>query len=218
MSRKATCELVERLGLIPVVRAPSAEGAVALGRALFEGGISCLEITLTVPGAANVIRQLRAELGETALVGAGTVTTEREAHECLDAGAQFLVSPATVPAIIAPAHAREIPVMLGALTPSEVLLAHQSGADFVKVFPCSALGGAEYLKALKGPFPHIKLLPTGGVVLETMAAYVSAGAAALGVGTALADYKLLSTKGHGALVELARRYADAFQALKPKAV
>lgn len=211
MSRQQTCERVQRLGLIPVVRAPSAEGAVALGKALFEGGIHCLEITLTVPDGAKVIAQLKAELGPEALVGAGTVTSEAEAKECLAAGAEFIVSPATVPALIPLAHAADVPVMLGALTPTEVLLADRSGADFVKVFPCSALGGAEYLKALKGPFPNIKLLPTGGVTLDTMGSYVSAGAAALGVGTALADYKLLQTKGHAALVELAQRYATAYR-------
>jgi 2-dehydro-3-deoxyphosphogluconate aldolase / (4S)-4-hydroxy-2-oxoglutarate aldolase len=211
MNRQEICERVERLGLIPVVRAPSAEGAVALGKALFDGGIHCLEITLTVPGGAGVIRQLRAELGAQALVGAGTVTNEREAQECLAAGAEFLVSPATVPAIIPLAHAAGAAVMLGALTPTEVLTAHLAGADFVKVFPCSALGGADYLKALKGPFPNIKLLPTGGVTLETMASYVNAGAAALGVGAALADYKLLTTSGRDALVELAQSYASTYR-------
>jgi 2-dehydro-3-deoxyphosphogluconate aldolase / (4S)-4-hydroxy-2-oxoglutarate aldolase len=217
MSRNQICERVERLGLLPVVRAPSAEGAIALGKALFEGGIHCLEITLTVPGGADVIRRLREELGEAALVGAGTVTNEDEAKQCLAAGAQFIVSPATVPALVPLAHAANVPVMLGALTPTEVLVASRAGADFVKVFPCSALGGAEYLKALKGPFPNIKLLPTGGVTLETMASYLAAGAAALGVGTALADYKLLQTKGHAALVELAQRYSTAFRDIKKPA-
>ncbi len=201
---------IRTLGLMPVVRAPSMEGAVALGRALFEGGIHCLEITMTVPGGVDVIRQLSASLGPDALVGAGTVTSDEQAHRCTAAGARFIVSPATLPSLVAAAHGADVPVALGALTPTEVLTAAQCGSDFVKVFPCSALGGPSYLEALKGPFPDIELFPTGGVRLETMHSYLATGVRVLGIGTALADYNLLERDGAPAVVDLARRYVAEF--------
>jgi 2-dehydro-3-deoxyphosphogluconate aldolase/(4S)-4-hydroxy-2-oxoglutarate aldolase len=193
-----------------VVVTPNTDAAVALGRALFEGGVHCLEITMTVPGATDVMRQLRASLGAEALIGAGTVTSDEHARRCIEAGAEFLVSPATLPSLVPLAHAAGIPTALGALTPTEVLLAAQSGSDFVKVFPCSALGGPSYLKALQGPFPDIELFPTGGVTLDTMESYLATGVRVLGVGTALADYKLMAKEGAPAIVNLARRYVEAF--------
>lgn len=217
MSRAAVCERVRGMGLVPVVRAPSAEGALALALALFSGGVRCLEITMTVPGGPSVIERLRAKLEADALVGAGTVTSAAVATECLSAGAEFIVSPATLPELVGVAHAADVPVMLGALTPTEVLQAAQTGSDVVKVFPCSALGGASYLKALRGPFPDLPLMPTGGVSLETMADYVQAGAVALGVGSNLADYKLLSTEGEQAVADLARRYVERFAQVQPRA-
>jgi len=215
MNRAERIARVRALGLIPVVRAPSSDGAVALGRALFDGGVRCLEITLTVPGAEAAIEELRGVLGSDALVGAGTVTSDEQARRCIESGAEFLVSPATLPSLVPIGHAAEVPVMLGALTPTEVHAAAIAGADFVKVFPASSLGGASYLKALRGPFPNIPLLPTGGVTLETMAAYVKAGARVLGVGTALADYPLLESQGAAAVTSLAERYAAEFRRLVP---
>lgn len=214
MKRQETSERVRRLGLIPVVRAPSTEDALALAGALYEGGVHCLEITMTVPDAASVIRGLKSRYGANALVGAGTVTDAIQARECLAAGAEFIVSPATLPELVGPSHAADVPVMLGALTPTEVLTALSAGADFVKIFPCSAMGGASYLEALRGPFPDANLLPTGGVTLETMAAYVKAGAAALGIGTALANHRLLAQEGEAAVRDLARRYVAEFERLR----
>jgi 2-dehydro-3-deoxyphosphogluconate aldolase/(4S)-4-hydroxy-2-oxoglutarate aldolase len=169
---------------------------------------------MTVPGAVGAIEQLRARLGTDAVVGAGTVTTPQMVTDCLNVGAQFIVSPATVPALIPPAQAREVPTMIGALTPTEVLTAWQAGCDLVKVFPCSALGGASYLKALRGPFPDLPLVPTGGVTLDTMGDYLEAGARALGVGTALANHSLLSKEGASAVTDLARRYVERFSQLR----
>lgn len=214
MTIKQIVSGIESGGLLPVVRAPSAEKAVALALALHKGGITCLEITLTVPGATDVIRQLTEKLGDTALVGAGTVLTRDDAIACLDAGSRFLVSPGHVEGMIQLAHDRDAAAMPGALTPSEVIATWQGGADFVKVFPCSALGGASYLKALKAPLPNVKLLPTGGVSVKTIPEYLDAGAAALGVGAALADPGLLDKEGADAISQLAKTYMDAFRAAK----
>jgi len=206
------------LGLIPVVRAPMEEGALALARALFEGGVRCLEITFTVPGATQVIATLRRELGPEALVGAGTVTSAEEAERALAAGAEFLVSPGCLPELVPLAGKAEVPALLGALTPTEIVLAERTGADFIKVFPASALGGAAYIKTLRGPFPNARFVPTGGVTLQTLASYLEAGAVALGVGTALADYELLRAEGTMAVVELARRYQEELSRARSRSV
>jgi 2-dehydro-3-deoxyphosphogluconate aldolase / (4S)-4-hydroxy-2-oxoglutarate aldolase len=214
MKKSDLIERVKQLGLMPVVRAPSAAAAGELAQALFDGGVKCLEITLTVPGAPSLIRTLVERWGGDACVGAGTVTNDAEARECLDAGSQFLVSPVTVPSLVLLGHAREVPVMLGALTPTEVHAAALAGSDFVKVFPCSALGGASYLEALRGPFPKIALLPTGGVTLETLATYYKAGARVFGVGTALANHKLLAAEGAGSVTALAKSYVAELERLR----
>ena len=138
------------------------------------------------------------------------------AEQCLGAGSQFIVSPATVPALVPVAHAQGAPVILGALTPTEVVTAAAAGADYVKVFPVSAVGGPGYLKALSGPLPHIKFAPTGGINLETLGAYVAAGATLLGAGGALADYRLLEREGADAVAKLAARYVDALRAARSK--
>jgi 2-dehydro-3-deoxyphosphogluconate aldolase / (4S)-4-hydroxy-2-oxoglutarate aldolase len=207
---------LERAGLLPVVRAKSTEQAVALAKALHKGGIECLEITMTVPGSTEVMAALVSELGDAALVGAGTVLSAEDGTRCIASGAKFLVSPGYVPGLVKVGHDAGVPVMLGALTPSEVIAAWKEGSDFVKVFPCSALGGASYLKALAAPFPQVKLLPTGGVTLETLAEYVAAGARALGVGNALADVALLEKEGPDAVTALAKRYVEAYARARSK--
>jgi 2-dehydro-3-deoxyphosphogluconate aldolase/(4S)-4-hydroxy-2-oxoglutarate aldolase len=214
MSISSIVSRVESTGLLPVVRAKSTEQGIALSKALHRGGIECLEVTMTVPGAVEVISALAEELGESALVGAGTVLSEADGKRCLDAGARFLVSPGYVAGLPALAHARGAAAMVGALTPSEVITCWKEGSDFVKIFPCSALGGASYLKALKAPLPQVKLLPTGGVTLETMAEYLAAGASALGVGAALADVGLLEREGADAITALARKYVEAYRRAK----
>lgn len=178
--------------LVPVVRAPSAELATLAVEAILEGGISIFEITLTVPGAVEVIQNLRQRFGARALIGAGTVLSAEQAAACLDAGAQFVVSPGLDLATVELVKRRGAPIMPGALTPTEVITAWKAGADMVKIFPCSAMGGAKYLKALKGPLPQVKMLPTGGVNASTAHEYLAAGAAALGIGSELVDAQALA--------------------------
>lgn len=216
MKLEDTVRRIEGAGLLPVVRADSPELAIELALALHRGGVTCLEITMTVPSALDVIRHLDAELGSTALVGAGTVLNVDQAQQCLAAGARFIVSPGFVSGLIKVAHAGTAAALIGALTPTEVLSVWNQGADLVKVFPCSALGGASYLKALRAPLPDVKLLPTGGVQLDTLEAYVEAGARALGVGGALADVGLLQRQGAAAVTELAERYVQAYRSARSK--
>jgi len=200
---------LKRGGLIPVIRAHSAEAAVRISEALVEGGIQTLEITMTVPDALEAIRAVSAALGDDALIGAGTVTTGEMARGALEAGARFLVSPAVVPDVIAVAREEDVPVLPGALTPTEVLAARSLGGDVIKVFPASAVGGASYLRALKGPFPDIDFCPTGGVNLETIGAFFAAGAVAVGVGGELVLKSAIENGQFHRLTELARRYVDA---------
>jgi len=201
-----------------VVRAASGAEAIAVGDALGEGGIRALEITMTVPGAVRVIAEAVARYGDQFLIGAGTVLDEEQARACIDAGARFVVSPIVDVATIAACRRADIPILPGALTPTEVVQAWRAGADFVKVFPCSAVGGASYLKALKAPLPHILLVPTGGVTLETIGAYFAAGASAVGVGGDLCDLEAIRQGRREKLVAAARAYASAVQAARATSV
>jgi 2-dehydro-3-deoxyphosphogluconate aldolase/(4S)-4-hydroxy-2-oxoglutarate aldolase len=171
--------------LIPVVRTETAEQALRASGALIAGGIAMLEITLTVPGAIECIGQLARQYGDVAVVGAGTVLDAEACRQAIDAGARFIVTPALRPAVIEAGHQGGAAVMAGALTPTEVVTAWELGAEFVKVFPCDAMGGPAYIKALRGPLPHIPLVPTGGVSEATAAAFLQAGATALGIGGSL---------------------------------
>jgi 2-dehydro-3-deoxyphosphogluconate aldolase / (4S)-4-hydroxy-2-oxoglutarate aldolase len=195
---------IEELGVVPVVRAPSAAVALRAARAVHAGGIDVLEITMTVPDAVAVLRQLAAELGDRVVLGAGTVLDAETAGRCIAAGARFIVAPGFDLETVRAAHALGAPVMPGALTPTEVIAAWKAGADMVKIFPASAVGGADYLRALKAPLPQVKLLPTGGVDLRTAADYIRAGATALGLGTALVDLKVLEREGDEAIAARAR--------------
>jgi 2-dehydro-3-deoxyphosphogluconate aldolase/(4S)-4-hydroxy-2-oxoglutarate aldolase len=203
MTPNQACEWIETHGVVPVIRTRTLDCARRAVAALYAGGITVFEITLTVPDALGLIQALTREYGAKALVGAGTVLSTEDADRCIEAGAQFIVCPGFDPAIVALARARERAVMPGALTPTEVLGAWNSGANMVKVFPCSALGGPSYLQALRGPFPHIKLLPTGGVDATTAAAYIRAGARALGVGGKLVDQAALDAGRDELLAERA---------------
>lgn len=202
---------LEAAGIVPVVRAPSAEMALDACRALVTGGIRVLEVTLTVPGAVDVIKKLRKELGARALVGAGTVLTEEAAQDCLSAGAQFVVTPGLNLKVIELCRKSGVSILPGALTPSEVITAWQAGADIVKIFPASALGGPKYLRALRGPLPDVKLMPTGGVNLGTADAYLAAGAVALGVGSELVDAISLRSGRYDVIEQRAREYVSAVQ-------
>ena len=189
MSRAEVIKQIKDTGVIPVVRASSADEAMRAIDAIREGGISILEITMTVPGAVALIEQVAKMYGDVATVGAGTVLDSETATACISAGAKFVVSPALNLDTIACCQRHDVAVMPGALTPTEVVHAWNAGADFVKVFPAGAVGGPSYLKALKAPLPQIELVPTGGVSLKTAADFIKAGAAALGVGSDLVDVK-----------------------------
>jgi len=208
-SKEELLQRLERDVLVPVVRAPSAELATLAVDAIFEGGIFIFEITLTVPGALEVIQNLRQRFGQRALIGAGTVLSAEQAAACLDAGAQFVVSPGLDLATVELVKRRGVPIMPGALTPTEVMTAWKAGADMVKLFPCSAMGGAKYLKALKGPLPQVKMLPTGGVNAATAHEYLAAGAAALGVGSELVDAPALAAGKLDVISARARELVEA---------
>lgn len=208
MSREKVIATIEELGLVPVVRAASSDEAMRVIDAIKEGGVSVLEITMTVPGAVKVIEDVAKKYGSEVTVGAGTVLDPETARACILAGAQFVVSPAFNPDTVALCRRYSIPVMPGVLTPTEVVNAWQAGADFVKVFPCGSVGGASYVKNLKGPLPQIKIIPTGGVSLKTAADFIKAGASALGVGTDLVDVNAIREGNPGIVTERAKQFLE----------
>ena len=205
MDKKAVLERITATGVIPVIRAQSADEAASAIAAIQQGGVSVLEITMTVPGAIELIREVTRRATD-ALVGAGTVLDPENALACIDAGARFVVSPALNLATIAACREAGIAVLPGALTPTEVLTAWNAGADFVKVFPANALGGPSYLKSLKAPLPQVKLVPTGGVNLQTAKDFIKAGASALGVGADLVDLQALRRGDAELVTERARKF------------
>lgn len=206
MNKMNLIQRIHEIGLVPVLRATSAKEAMTIADAIIAGGVTTLEITMTVPGAIQVIEQLVKHHGEKLLVGAGTVLDPETARNCLLAGAQFIVSPALDLRTIELCRRYSVPVMPGALTPTEIVTAWQAGADVVKIFPCSALGGAKYLKALQGPLPQIQMIPTGGVSLGTAEEFLSAGAFALGVGSDLVDARAAAEGRAEVITENARKY------------
>jgi 2-dehydro-3-deoxyphosphogluconate aldolase/(4S)-4-hydroxy-2-oxoglutarate aldolase len=214
MNRTEIAKRIETTGIVPIVRAPSAEVAASAARAVLAAGIDVLEITMTVPNALALLRQLRKELGEQVLLGAGTVLDAQTAKDCIAAGAEFIVAPGLDIETIRATHALDKPCMPGALTPTEVITAWKAGADMVKIFPCSALGGASYLRALKAPLPQVKMLPTGGVDVSTAADFIKAGAVALGVGAAVVDLKLLAQNGPNAVTERCRQLVEVVRAAR----
>jgi len=205
-------ERIREVGLVPVIRASSADQAFAAVEAIRAGGIPIFEITMTVPGAIEIIRELTRRLGDDALdpvlIGAGTVLDAETAQQCIDAGAKFIVSPALDIPTIQLCRRLGVPVFAGALTPTEIVTAWKAGANAVKVFPANSVGGATYLKSVKAPLPQIELLPTGGVNLNTAADFIKAGAFALGVGADLvtgdADAITLKARQYVAAVAAAR--------------
>jgi 2-dehydro-3-deoxyphosphogluconate aldolase/(4S)-4-hydroxy-2-oxoglutarate aldolase len=208
MNKSEVLKQIKEVGIIPVVRATTADEAMRAIDAIRKGGIAVLEITMTVPGAVDVIEQVTARFGNDALVGAGTVLDAETAKACIAAGAQFIVSPALNMETIAYCRAQDVAVMPGALTPTEVVQAWNAGADLVKVFPAGAVGGASYLKALKAPLPQIELVPTGGVSLKTAADFIKAGAAALGVGADLVDIKAIREGQAGLITDRAKQFVQ----------
>ena len=205
---KAVSTLRE-VGIIPIIRAPSADAVVPVAEALLHAGLPVVEITLTVPNAIDAISAVAKRFSGKLLVGAGTVTDAETARRAVDAGAEFIVTPCLVPVVIEAAQRAGVAVLPGALTPGEVFDAFRSGGDMVKVFPAQAVGGAVYLRALRGPFPDIPLVPTGGVTLDNMAELFRAGAAAVGVGTELISQDALARRDYAAIGALAKQFVEA---------
>ena len=214
MNKSEVLARIREVGIVPVVRAESAEEAAQAIDAIRAGGVSVLEITMTVPGAIALIEDVARRVGSQALVGAGTVLDAETARACILAGARFVVSPALNLDTIACCRRYGVAILPGALTPTEVVTAWQAGADMVKVFPCSALGGASYIKALKAPLPQVDLVPTGGVNLKTAADFIKAGSTALGVGADLVDLAALRQSGAATLTERARQFVDLVRAAR----
>jgi 2-dehydro-3-deoxyphosphogluconate aldolase / (4S)-4-hydroxy-2-oxoglutarate aldolase len=207
MSREVQ-EQLEAAGIIPVLRARSAKEALGVVEAMVAGGITVIEVTMTVPGAIDVLRELKKNYGSKLLLGSGTVTDRAECAATIEAGAEFVVSPSLHLDVIAETKALDKVSLPGALTPTEVITAWRAGADFVKVFPCSAMGGASYLKSLKAPFPFLRLVPTGGVTLQTAASFIEAGASALGVGADLVNLLAHAEGKPEVITNTARGYVD----------
>jgi len=215
MSVEQTLSAIRRVGIIPVIRAQSAQEALLAAEAMEEGGIPIVEITMTVPNALEVISKVAAEFSGRVLVGAGTVTNSAQAAECMDAGAEFLVSPGLCVSVLRTAQAKEKLAVPGALTPSELMVAFDEGARAVKIFPCGSVGGAKHIKALRGPFPRAALIPTGGVNVGNAAEYFAAGAFAIGVGSELINSSALQAGRKREVIEAARELVSIVRAARP---
>ena len=207
MRKEEIVEKLREIGLVPVLRAESEEQALGIASAIADGGVTVLEITMTVPGAIRVMSRLTKERPDI-LIGAGTVLDAETARMCMLEGAQFVVSPALNLKTIEMCHRYSIPVLPGALTPTEVVTAWQAGADVIKVFPASALGGAKYLKSLKAPLPQVEMIPTGGVSLTTAREFLESGAFALGVGADLVDTKAIAAGQGETITANAKKYLE----------
>jgi 2-dehydro-3-deoxyphosphogluconate aldolase/(4S)-4-hydroxy-2-oxoglutarate aldolase len=203
-------------GLIPIVRVSSAQEAMDVADAIKEGGVSCIEITMTVQGAIDVIKELTQKYKDEIIMGAGTVLDPETGRAALLAGAQFIVSPTLNIDLIQLAHRYSAVVIPGTMTPTEILTAWNAGADMVKVFPAAQLGGPEYIKAIRGPLPQILLVPTGGVNLQNAGAFIKAGATALGVGGELVDKKAVKEKKFNIITENTRAYLKVIREARGK--
>ena len=206
MTKQEVARKVAEIGIVPVIRAATAKQGMMASEAVCDGGITVVEITMTVPGAIELISQMVKSMGSRVLVGAGTVLDAGTAQRCVDAGAEFLVSPGFDLETVKLANRLGKLIMAGGLTPTEVITAWKAGSDLVKVFPCGTVGGAKYIKALKAPLPHIPMIPTGGVNLSTAAEFIQAGSAALGVGGELVSAAALTSGNTSEIVENARKF------------
>ena len=206
MTSQEILAFITGIGIVPIVRVASAESAVRAVEAIYQGGVRAAEITMTVPGALRALEQVADRLGDKMMLGAGTVLDPETARACMLAGAQFFVTPALRLSTIAMAKRYSKVIFPGALTPTEVLTAWEAGADAVKIFPCGNVGGPRYIKALKGPFPHIAMIPTGGVNLETAGEFLKAGACAIAVGTEIVDARTIQEGRFDIIEERARQF------------
>ena len=210
MDHQKGMDIIRETGVIAIMRTKSPEQLLRAADAIREGGVRAIEVTMTTPGALSVIEQATSryqDAGQDVVFGAGTVLDAESARACILAGAQFIVSPSFNPALVELCRRYSVPVMPGAYTPTEIVTAWECGADMVKVFPAS-IGGPALIKALKAPLPQIELVPVGGVNLETAADFIRAGAAAVGVGSALINQKLLDSEDFFTLTERARRFVE----------
>jgi 2-dehydro-3-deoxyphosphogluconate aldolase / (4S)-4-hydroxy-2-oxoglutarate aldolase len=205
--------LLTNPGIIAVVRARKAEQVIPLSEALVAGGVIAVEITMTTPNAIAAIREASRQLGQRALIGVGTVLDAETCRAAIAAGAEFVVSPISRHELVAIAHAAERPIMLGAYTPTEAQLAHEAGSDFIKIFPADGLGPG-YIKALRAPLPHLRIVPTGGVDLNTIGDLLKAGCAAVGAGSSLVSAQILQENNWGELTRRAREFVKAAQAAR----
>ena len=209
---------IKKTGIVPIIRTADTETAVRGVEAVYEGGLRCAEITMTVDGALRALEEVAKRFGNKILLGAGTVLDPETARICILSGAEFLVTPSLNVRTIELAHRYSKAIFPGALTPTEILTAWEAGADGIKVFPCSAMGGAKYIRALRGPFPQIEYVPTGGVNLETIGEFLSAGCCAVGVGGELVDTKSIAAGNYDLITERARQFlSKAEEALSSSA-
>jgi 2-dehydro-3-deoxyphosphogluconate aldolase/(4S)-4-hydroxy-2-oxoglutarate aldolase len=216
MEKERVRSRILEIGIIPVVRASSASEAKLAIDAICLGGIPVAEITMTVPGAIDIIREVSNTRSSEVLVGAGTVLDAETARRCVDAGARFLVSPGLDLKTVEFAAREKILIMAGALTPTEVITAWKAGADFIKVFPCGQVGGPSYIKALRGPLPQVPFVPTGGVNLNTAVDFILAGCAALGVGGELVQAAALKAGKTEIITETARKFIELVKHAREK--
>ncbi|HEX6036898.1 bifunctional 4-hydroxy-2-oxoglutarate aldolase/2-dehydro-3-deoxy-phosphogluconate aldolase [Longimicrobium sp.] len=210
-TREAVARRIEALGALAVVRVQRADDVLPVAQALHAGGVSAIEVTMTVPGALDAIARLAREAGDDLLVGVGSVLDEDTARRAVEAGARFVVSPVFRPLVLQEAQRQGAAALPGAFTPTEILRAHEAGADLVKVFPSDALGPS-FIKGVRAPMPFLKLCPTGGVTPENAGEWIRAGAAAVGLGSTLVDTRLVAAGDWPAITALARRTAESVAA------
>ncbi len=207
-NKEKAMKLIYDTALIPIIRVESADIAFKVADAFLQGGVNIIEVTMSVPGAIDVVKQLLENYGNKVLIGTGTVVDSKMAEEAIKAGSKFIVSPNYSKELIATANKHSIPIIPGALTPTEIFNAYSLGADAVKVFPCGNVGGAEYLKAIRAPLPHIPLVPTGGAELDSAGPMLEAGAFALGVGGAITDKKAIKEGKYEIITENVKKFLE----------
>src|SRR6267142_4258910 len=214
-SKSEIISLLTDPGIIAVVRAQKQEQVIPLSEALIAGGVIAIEITMTTPNAIAAIRDAREKLGERALIGVGTVLDAKVCREAIEAGAEFVVTPICRTEFVAIARAADRPIMLGAYTPTEAQIAHEAGADCIKIFPADTRGPG-YIKALRAPLPHLKIVPTGGVDVHNVGDFFKAGCVAVGVGGSLVTAKMLEEEDWAGLTRMAREFVEAARAARKK--
>ena len=214
MTKQQIVSSMLEIGIVPIIRVNSAEAAIQSIEAVYEGGIRSAEITMTTPGAIRALEKLADAFGDKMILGAGTVLDPETARATILAGARFLVTPALKVATIEMARRYSTVICPGALTPTEILTAWEAGADFVKVFPCSNVGGAKYIKAVKAPLPQVEMIPTGGVNLDTIGDFLKAGASAVAVGSELIDNETIQAGRYEVFTERAKQFLAAVKAAR----